>query len=56
MTEMVRAILSYIRERLDAARRAPASDYRDGSIEELEEAEGFIEDLLWQEGDDEDSS
>jgi len=56
VTEMVRAILAFVRERLLAARQAPVSDYRDGSIEELEEVEEFIEDLLWVEGDDEDSS
>ena len=56
MTEIVRAILEFVRERLLAARQAPASDYKDGSIEELEEVEEFIEDLLWVEGDDEDSS
>lgn len=54
MTEMVRAILAFIRERLTAARVAPTSDYRDGSIEELEEVESFIEDLLWEAGDDDD--
>lgn len=56
MTEMVRAILNFIRERLAGARSAPASDFRDGAIEELEEVEEYIEWLLWEDGDDEDGS
>lgn len=49
---MTRRILAFVRERLAAARAAPPSDYREGTIAELEEVEEFIEDLLWEGGED----
>jgi hypothetical protein len=45
-------ILAFVRERLLAAREAPPSDHRDGTIEELEEIEDYILDLMWDEGVD----
>jgi hypothetical protein len=56
VTEMVRAILTFIRERLAGAKDAPSSDFKDGAIEELEEVEEYIEWLLWEDGDDDDDN
>lgn len=47
-------IIRYLTTRLKEARKAPPSEYRDGSIAELEELKEFIEDYEWREGLDED--
>ena len=47
-------ILRYLTTRLKEARKAPPSEYRDGSIAELEELKEFVEDYEWREGLDED--
>jgi hypothetical protein len=49
---MIAEILGFVKERLAAVRQAPPSDYRRGSIDQLEEVEEFIEDLEWREGVD----
>lgn len=49
--------MDYLRQRLALARLAPASDFRDGAIEELEEFISWVEEEAWLEDwDDEDAT
>lgn len=48
----MRRVLIYVRSRLAEVRQAKKSQYRDGRIDAYEDVQEYLEDLMWEEGID----
>ena len=48
----VESVLVFLKERLEQARKARDTQYRDGYVDALNELFEYVEDELWQEGEE----